>query len=554
MSAPEQVGEGPLHGLVTELLREQQEFTAVERFSQRHTDQESGLQARYYDDLIPLGRLPLAGQQLAFRVDLDGCTGCKACVTACHNLNGLDPGETWRDVGVVLGEGADSTFQQTVTTTCHHCEDPACLNGCPVRAYEKDPLTGIVRHLDDQCIGCQYCVLTCPYDVPKYNKARGIVRKCDMCADRLGSGEAPACVQGCPNSAISIEIVDRQGPAVVRDLLPGLNGAMPPASYTRPTTRYVTARPERAILSGDHEVLRPAERHDPLAVMLVLMQLSVGLLCLDPLLNAWVPGAQASQPLRLLLAAGSGALGLGVATLHLGRPLYAFRAFLGWRTSWMSREILAFGAYVPLTVATAAAGAVVAWNPWDLQAAALATLLGLEATAIGFGLLGTLCSVMVYVDTRREFWAFSRTAPKFVATAVLLGCAGSVAATVMGATVAGSRLAGVVPLVLLGLAVGALKLAYEVRFLRLARASDSSNLARSAQLLTTQLSDRFHWRVRAAAVAGAAGVAVAISVAFGSAAGVACAAALAFSAALAGELLERHLHFTAEASRAMPGH
>ena len=74
-------------------------------------------------------------------------------------------------------------YQQTVTTACHHCVEPACLEGCPVLAYEKDAETGIVRHLDDQCIGCQYCVLKCPYDVPKYSAKRGIVRKCDMCYD-----------------------------------------------------------------------------------------------------------------------------------------------------------------------------------------------------------------------------------------------------------------------------------------------------------------------------------------------------------------------------------
>ena len=69
------------------------------------------------------------------------------------------------------------------------------MHGCPVGAYEKDALTGIVRHLDDQCIGCRYCMLTCPYEVPQYSVRKGIVRKCDMCADRLAESEAPACVQ-----------------------------------------------------------------------------------------------------------------------------------------------------------------------------------------------------------------------------------------------------------------------------------------------------------------------------------------------------------------------
>jgi len=132
---------------------------------------------------------------------LDACTGCKACVTACHSLNGLDEGETWRDVGTLFGGTGAEPVQQTVTTACHHCLDPACMNGCPVNAYDKDPVTGIVRHLDDQCIGCQYCILKCPYDVPKYSRKRGIVRKCDMCSGRLAAGEAPACVQACPNEA-----------------------------------------------------------------------------------------------------------------------------------------------------------------------------------------------------------------------------------------------------------------------------------------------------------------------------------------------------------------
>ncbi|MBW3547816.1 MAG: hypothetical protein KY452_06750, partial [Actinobacteria bacterium] len=83
------------------------------------------------------------------------------------------------------------------------CAEPGCLDGCPVDAYEKDPVTGVVRHLDDQCIGCSYCTLTCPYEVPQYDAGRGIVRKCDMCHDRLAEGEAPPCVRACPTEAIT---------------------------------------------------------------------------------------------------------------------------------------------------------------------------------------------------------------------------------------------------------------------------------------------------------------------------------------------------------------
>ena len=87
----------------------------------------------------------------------------------------------WRNVGLLHG-GDGSAYQQTVTTACHHCVDPACMNGCPVLAYEKDAETGIVRHLDDQCIGCQYCVLKCPLRCAEVLEEPRIVRKCDMCS------------------------------------------------------------------------------------------------------------------------------------------------------------------------------------------------------------------------------------------------------------------------------------------------------------------------------------------------------------------------------------
>ncbi len=84
------------------LLDEQQELSAVDQFV-RDVDSSTGPeQARFYSKLLP-ATPPGPGQQLAFEVNLDNCSGCKACVTACHSLNGLDETETWRDVGLLIG-------------------------------------------------------------------------------------------------------------------------------------------------------------------------------------------------------------------------------------------------------------------------------------------------------------------------------------------------------------------------------------------------------------------------------------------------------------------
>src|SRR5678810_610829 len=127
--------------LIDDLLAEQQRLTAVERFARKHDRDALPSQSRYYRDLIPLSK-PTAGEQYAFAVDLDICTGCKACVSACHSLNGLEEHEVWRNVGLLHGGSVDHPYQQTITTACHHCLEPGCMEGCPVVAYEKDEQTG----------------------------------------------------------------------------------------------------------------------------------------------------------------------------------------------------------------------------------------------------------------------------------------------------------------------------------------------------------------------------------------------------------------------------
>ncbi len=379
-------------------LAEQADMSAVDRFSQRHEAHVGPVQERYYRDLMP-ATAPGPGQQYAFSVDLDACTGCKACVAACHSLNGLDDGESWRKVSRIDGmrDSAVGTtalvFQQTVTAACHHCVDPGCMKGCPVDAYEKDPVTGVVKHLDDQCIGCSYCTLSCPYEVPSFNHRLGIVRKCDMCTDRLAEGEAPACVQGCPNEAIAITVIK------VADVLD-----------RNSTTQYRSSRgvtPQEATAAS--ATAGPAHAHPELSVMLVLTQLAVGAFVTDLALRTFtdrnVPRFDA------FLIAAVGALALGASVLHLGRPLYAYRAVIGLRHSWLSREIVAFGVFMGLAVPYAAA----VWLGWQAE--------WLGAAAAAVGIAAVVCSVLIYTKTRRASWSPLRVTARFFGGAAVAGVA-----------------------------------------------------------------------------------------------------------------------------------
>ena len=496
---------------IDDLLRAQRQImTAAERFSQWHERAHSTTGQRYAH-LIPLTR-PAPGEQFAFEVNLDQCTGCKACVTACHSLNGLDDEESWRDTGMLTG-GPGDPWLQTVTTACHHCADPACANGCPVLAYEKNAETGIVRHLDDQCIGCSYCILKCPYDVPKYNKKRGIVRKCDMCQQRLSAGEAPACVQACPNEAIAIRIV--KTPEVLTDtLLPGAFAS----NYTLPATRYVSARPlpENARPYA-HDEIEPEHEHPPLAWMLVLTQMAAGLfLC----------AAIAPSLARLAGPAGLGilALGLMVSVGHLGQPLRAWRCFLGWRKSWLSREILAFGGFFQVSAAAV-------WLDWPV--------LYQLAAVIGMG--SVFCSAMVYIDTRRPCWAARRTHVKFFGTALLLGAATTAALLALSGDLAAWFMAFTAVAAVVRLALFLI----ESRDLRRDLLNAASDCHRSARILAEKLGDQLRLRAGLILIATVSGL-LAL-------ANLPVLALVSVLTTFASQLLERRLFFMSGAAPRMPG-
>ena len=509
-------------------------LSAAERFSALHDTGLMPERTRSYRDLIPLSR-PGSGQQYAFEVDLDACTGCKACVAACHSLNGLDEGESWRTVTLLHGGTPAEPSLQTVTAACHHCLDPACLKGCPVDAYEKDALTGIVRHLDDQCIGCSYCTLTCPYEVPVYDTRRGIVRKCDMCQGRLEVGEAPACVQGCPNEAISIGVVDVRASRAAAATGTSVPGAAP-SFITGPTTVYVGSRRDALTRSPPSPgSAGPAHDHPPLAVMLVLTQLAVGAFVIGLVRTEIGPRSSTAPALAAGLAVASGALAMIASVFHLGRPRYAHRAVIGLRHSWLSREIVAFGGFTGLAI---------------LYAGVVATGLRLPpgwTGALGWlgasaGAAGVACSVMIYVTTRRASWRMGAVASKFGLTGV--GC-GSVAvawAALVTTGPASSR-----PLLVLAAGTAALKLAGEATVFLPTRTPDGADRVRRARLMKANLRRRALTRFGFGAVSGVVFPIAAVLVSSGAHPPV-LSVALLVTAALAGcvaaELAERSLFFT----------
>jgi formate dehydrogenase iron-sulfur subunit len=519
--------------------------SAVERFAEQHDADLIPAGARWYSDRLP-ATPPGPGQQYAFQIDLDQCTGCKSCVAACHSLNGLDTGESWRTVGLLVGRAGESAHTQTVPSGCHHCLEPACLAGCPSNAYEKDPVTGIVRHLDDQCIGCGYCELTCPYEVPTLNHRLGIVRKCDMCAGRLSAGEAPACVQACPTSAITITLVDTDAVAVATrngELVPGA----PASAITRPTTQYVGRRPLPAgAEAADRHALHLSRSHPPLAFMLVMTQLSVGAFVATLGADLIGGGPPASGAIG---AAAAAVVALAASLLHVGRPLVAYRALLGLGHSWMSREIAAFGAYAVLAGAYAAVVATGAGSRGLVGAVGGAAAL--------CGVAGVACSALIYVVTARAWWAARYAGTKFALTCAVLGPL-LVLSVALLADAGGDRSLGaatVVPLALVAAVAGAAALLDEAWFLRLGDPAAESDLGRTARLLRGRLATATRWRFTLGALGGVAAPLVLAAAWAGGGRGwsIAVLALIGLVAATAGALIERYEFFVASVAPRMPG-
>jgi formate dehydrogenase iron-sulfur subunit len=144
----------------------------------------------------------------AILTDVTKCIGCRECVAACKEVNdlALDVPRTWQKndglSAVNWTSILDRENNRFVRKQCRHCLDPACVMACPVGALHKTE-QGAVVYDSDKCLGCRYCMMACPYGIPRYDWDQPVpyVRKCTLCYERAQGGEEPGCTAICPVDA-----------------------------------------------------------------------------------------------------------------------------------------------------------------------------------------------------------------------------------------------------------------------------------------------------------------------------------------------------------------
>jgi formate dehydrogenase beta subunit len=157
--------------------------------------------------------------EIAKLVDVTTCIGCKACEVACVEWNDHPFRETVFDNTYQTMPTTEWNYYNLIKFTeqqrddgslswlmrkdqCMHCADPGCLRACPADGAIVQYTNGIVDFQQENCIGCQYCVSGCPFDIPKLNQITKKVYKCTLCSDRVGAGLEPACIKACPTGCL----------------------------------------------------------------------------------------------------------------------------------------------------------------------------------------------------------------------------------------------------------------------------------------------------------------------------------------------------------------
>jgi formate dehydrogenase iron-sulfur subunit len=154
--------------------------------------------------------------------DATRCIGCRKCEEGCNKVNELpEPDRAFSDLAVLDAERRTTAKDYTIVNRyggingaagpvyrkvqCNHCLEPACASVCFVRAFSKTE-TGAVTYDASVCVGCRYCMIACPFEIPAYeydNAFAPRIMKCTLCYPRISKGLLPGCVEACPTEALT---------------------------------------------------------------------------------------------------------------------------------------------------------------------------------------------------------------------------------------------------------------------------------------------------------------------------------------------------------------
>jgi Fe-S-cluster-containing dehydrogenase component len=134
--------------------------------------------------------------------DAKKCIACHSCEVACQFENDAPPNILLRRVRTHVAGKLPSCSTLSISTACFHCNDPSCVSACPAGALNRKS-NGIVEHARNRCIGCGYCIQTCPFHVPQFSPEQHTMRKCSFCIQRIENAKAPACVAKCATGALT---------------------------------------------------------------------------------------------------------------------------------------------------------------------------------------------------------------------------------------------------------------------------------------------------------------------------------------------------------------
>ncbi|WP_319585629.1 formate dehydrogenase subunit beta [uncultured Desulfobulbus sp.] len=158
--------------------------------------------------------------EVAKLIDISKCIGCKACQVACMEWNDLrdavgnnhgvydNPADlsdqSWTVMRFAEVEPTPGRLEWLIRKDgCMHCADPGCLKSCPAPGAIIQYSNGIVDFHEEACVGCGYCIIGCPFNIPRLSKKDGKAYKCTLCSDRVAVNLEPACAKTCPTGAIT---------------------------------------------------------------------------------------------------------------------------------------------------------------------------------------------------------------------------------------------------------------------------------------------------------------------------------------------------------------